>query len=213
MVAQGDVSPKRSVVQISGLLIHNDNLEPLPFVHIQVDGTRRGAMADSKGFFSLVTYAGDELLITAIGFHSVRVHIPDTLTSDRYTLIQSMMQDTIELPVTVIYPWPSKEKFRDAFLNLKAPDDDYETARKNLTLAEFRERAKYGKMDAAMNYRNFINNKTDELYYGGKLSGQSPPNNLLNPFAWSQFLRIWNAQKEQKKQKKALEWDAYDVED
>lgn len=184
----------------------NTNLQSIPYVNILVKGSYRGTSSDFNGFFSITTYAGDVLRFTSIGFQTVEVKIPDTITADRYTLYQSMLKDTLELPLTVIYPWPSKEKFREAFLNLDIPDDEYEIARKNILLAEFKERAKYTKMDAGMNYKNFIQQKTDQLYYAGQL----PPNNLLNPFAWARFLEIWNQQREEKKRQKVRDWESYE---
>lgn len=196
----------RKVVQIAGIVMDNTNLQSIPYVNILVKGSYRGTSSDFNGFFSITTYAGDVLRFTSIGFQTVEVKIPDTITADRYTLYQSMLKDTLELPLTVIYPWPSKEKFREAFLNLDIPDDEYEIARKNILLAEFKERAKYTKMDAGMNYKNFIQQKTDQLYYAGQL----PPNNLLNPFAWARFLEIWNQQREEKKRQKVRDWESYE---
>ncbi|MCL2682410.1 MAG: carboxypeptidase-like regulatory domain-containing protein [Bacteroidales bacterium] len=206
-IAMSQVSGSpRKVVQIAGVVMDNENLQPIPYVNIAVKRTYRGTSADVNGFFSLVTYAGDSLVFSSIGFRTVTVKIPDTIETDRYTIYQSLMRDTLELPVTVIYPWPSKEKFREAFLNLNVPDDDFEIARKNVLLSELKERAKHSKMDAGMNYRLLTQQRADQLYY----AGQQMPNNLLNPFAWQQFLRIWNQQKDEKRRQKAREWDAYE---
>jgi hypothetical protein len=197
----------RKVVQIAGVVMDNENLQPIPYVNIAVKGTYRGTAADGRGFFSLVTYAGDSLTFSSISFRPVTVKVPDTITTDRYTIYQSLQRDTMELPVTVIYPWPTKEKFREAFLNLNIPDDDFEIARKNVMLSQLKDRARYSKMDAGMNYKHFIQQRTDQLYY----AGQQMPNNLLNPFAWAQFLRIWNQQKDDKKrQQKVRNWDSYE---
>jgi hypothetical protein len=203
----------KKVVQISGMVVNNIDLTPIPFANIAVKGTYRGTSSDLNGFFSIVTYSGDNLSFTSVGFKDVTVKIPDSILADHYTLYQSMLQDTVDLPLTVIYPWPSKEKFRDAFINLQIPDDDYETMRKNTTLAELKERARYTGMTPSMNYKNFIAQQTDPLYYGGKFSGQQAPNNLLNPFAWARFLSIWKAQKEAKKKDKANSWYEYKIDD
>jgi hypothetical protein len=194
------------VVQIAGVVLDNENLNTVPFVNIAVKGTYRGTSADGNGFFSLVTFAGDSLMFSSMGFQPITVKIPDTISTDRYTIYQSLHRDTMELPLTVIYPWPTREKFREAFLNLNVPDDDFEIARKNVLLSELRERARYSRMDAGMNYKHFIQQRTDQLYY----AGQQMPNNLLNPFAWAQFLRIWNQQKDDRKRQKAREWDLYE---
>ena len=204
-VSQTELTP-RKVVQIAGMVLDNEDLQPVPYVHVAVKNSHRGTSADGHGFFSLVTYIGDTLVFSSVGFQTVTVKVPDTLATDRYTLYQSLMVDTLELPITVIYPWPSKEKFREAFSNLHIPDDDFEIARKNVILSELKERAKYSKMDAGMNYKYLMQQKADQLYY----AGQRTPNNLLNPFAWSQFLDIWNRQKEEKKRQKAREWDLYE---
>jgi len=201
-----DVPTPRRVVQIAGVVMDNENLKPIPYVNISVRGSHRGTSADANGFFSFATLVGDVLEFTSIGFRSVAVRISDTIMADRYTIYQSMQRDTLELPLTVVYPWPSKEKFREAFLNLNVPDDDFEIARKNVLLSDLRERARYSKMDAGMNYRHFIQQRTDQLYY----AGQQAPNNLLNPLAWAQFLRIWSQQKEEKKRQRVRDWDSYE---
>jgi hypothetical protein len=206
-VAQTSERPApRQVVQIAGVILDNENLQPIPFVNISVKGTFRGTAADANGFFTLVTLAGDLVEFSSVGFRSALVKIPEDLDADRYTIYQSLDRDTIELPLTVIYPWPSREKFREAFLNLNVPDDDFEIARKNVLLSELRERARHMPMDAGMNYRHLVQRRADQLYY----AGQQQPNNLLNPFAWAQFLQIWNRQKAERQQQRAREWDSYE---
>jgi len=196
----------RQVVQIAGVVLDNEDLRPIPFVNISVRGTHRGASTDVNGFFSLVTFAGDLLDFSSIGFRTATVKVPDTVEADRYTLYQSLQRDTLELPLTVIYPWPSRERFRDAFLNLNIPDDDFEIARKNVILSELRERARHSPMDAGMNHRHILQQRMDRMYF----AGQMPPNNLLNPFAWNQFLRIWNQQRDERRRQRVRDWDSYE---
>ena len=47
-------------------------------------------------------------------------------------------------------------------------------------------------MDADMNYRSLMQQQTTQLYY----QNQVTPNNLLNPFAWAQFIKQWRRRKE-----------------
>jgi hypothetical protein len=68
-----------------------------------------------------------------------------------------------------------------------------------------RELARKTPMDAAQNYRAMLREITDKLYYKGQLS---PPNNLLNPFAWAAFINDWKRQRDSRKieaQKKMFE--------
>jgi len=175
------------LVQFSGVVVTTDSLQPLPFVNIIIRGTNKGTTTDFYGFFSFVAKKGDEIIFSTIGYKNIIFKIPDTLTQSRYSLIQALSADTIMLSETVIYPWPSPEQFKNAFININIPDDAHRIAEKNLARAEMKERYKNYGMDGSMNYKNYIDRHTSRLYYAGQL----PPNNLLNPFAWAQFIKAW----------------------
>lgn len=184
--ASGQIQARRAV-QFSGLVVTGDNLEPVPLVNIWVKNTHRGAVTDFFGFFSIVVQLKDTLRFTSIGFDSVYYVVPDTLTESRYSVIQILTRDTIYLPETVVYPWPTREQFRHAFLHTKIPDDDYDRAMRNLARAEMRERLQNMPMDGAANFRHAMNQHAQRLYY----AGQTPPVRLFDPFAWAQFIRAW----------------------
>jgi len=181
------------LVQFSGVVVTADSLRPVPFANIAVTRTGRGTTSDYWGFFSIVVHKNDLISFSAVGYKSGLFRIPDTLTDNRYSLIQVMSSDTIMLTETVIYPWPSKEQFRHAFLTLHIPDDDIEIAKRNLAYMEMREiygrnydPEKYG-YTPGQSYRNQMSAQADRLYY----NGQTMPNNLLNPIAWSKFIKAW----------------------
>ncbi len=179
------------------LWYHRHRRQPptCPFTHIVNTSLGYGTSADFYGYFSFVARKGDTLLFSAVGYRKSAYVIPDTIHSDRYSMIKVMTADTIMLSEAVIYPWPTLEQFKEAFVNMKIPDDDLEIARKNLERAEMLERAQAYAMDGAMNYRNYIDQHTSKLYY----YGQAPPNNLLNPFAWAQFIKAWREGKFKRK--------------
>lgn len=182
----------KTIVQFSGVVIDANDLTPVPFVSIYIENSGRGTVADANGFFTFVAVSGENVKFTSIGFKSSFFHIPDTISHDYYSIIHSLNRDTIMLTETVIYPWPSKERFREAFLNLELPEQAIEILRKNFNLAKMRELARDGKMDANMNYNALSQYRTGQLYY----KGQVAPNNLLNPFAWKQFVQKWKNQKD-----------------
>jgi len=175
------------LVQFSGVIVTADSLQPVSFANIYNVNSRYGTSADFFGFFSFVARTNDTIVFSAVGFKKSTFVIPDSIYGNRYSMIKVMTSDTILLSEAVIYPWPTLEQFRDAFVNMKIPDDDLEIARKNLEAAEIYERSLNMPMDGAMNYRNYIDQHTSKLYYYGQL----PPNNLLNPFAWAQFIKAW----------------------
>lgn len=185
--AQEEADDRNDLVQFSGVVVTADSLRPLPFTHIIVKNTRRGTISDYFGFFSFVARKGDVIIFSSLGFKKAYYKIPGTLTGLRYSMIQVMQKDTVMLSETVIYPWPSPAQFKRAFLALDPPADDYDRAMNNLSLALLKERGEHMPMDGSMNYRNYIQNVSSQLYYAGQL----PPNNLLNPIAWSKFIKAW----------------------
>ena len=187
VLAQGDSNEKRELIQFSGVIVTGDSLNKVPYVNIIITNSNRGTISDFFGYFSFVAQEQDTIQFSAVGFKKAQFVIPDSLSINRYSLIQLMVRDTILLPETFIYPWPTKEQFRQAFMNLNIPDDDLERAKKNLELAEMRERYNATGMDASMNFTNAMQEQSSKLYY----AGQDPPIGLLNPIAWVKFIEAW----------------------
>lgn len=175
------------LVQFSGVTITADSLNPVPYAHIVVKNSPRGTVSDSYGYFSFVAHIGDTILFDALGYKPATFIIPDTITKQRYSLIQLMTSDTLTLPAAFIFPWPTYEEFKQAFINLNIPDDDLEIARKNLSGEKIRMYAAQMPMDGTMNYNYYIQNQTSKLYY----FGQQQPFSIFNPFAWAQFIKAW----------------------
>jgi len=175
------------LVQFSGIIVNADSIQPIPFTHIIDITTNKGTMADFYGYFSFVARKNDTIIFSAMGYKKSEYIIPDTVSYKRYSLIQVMTSDTIMLPQTVIYPWPSREQFAEAFLTLDVPDDDFERAKKNMDQAALRDMAVEMPMDGSMNYKYNMQLHRDRLYY----LGQTQPITILNPFAWAQFIEAW----------------------
>lgn len=182
-----DKQEKRKIVQLSGLIVTGDSLKPLPYANIWIKNTRRGTISDFYGFFYITLRENDTIRFSSVGFDEVFYIVPDTLTGNRYSVVQVMTRDTLILPETVIYPWPTKDQFKRAFLNVKIPEDDYDRAIKNLARAEMKERMQNLPMDGSMNFRNYMNQQNQQLYY----AGQTPPMRLFDPIAWAEFFKAW----------------------
>lgn len=186
-----------SLVQFSGVVITDDSLKPIPFVNIFIKDNWRGTITDLYGFFSFVARKNEVVIFSAMGYKTITYVIPDTLTKDRYSLIQIMRPDTILMNETVIYPWPTYEQFKKAFVSTEIPDDNIERAKKNIEDLKNHLWDEGFAMDGSMNYRNYLSQRIDRMYY----AGQMPPNNLLNPFAWAQFIKAWKEGKFKRKDK------------
>ena len=173
-------------IQISGVVL-DDSLQPLPFVSIMLKGTRSGTVSDFYGFFTVVAKAGDEMQFFSINHKSKSYNLSDTLTGRHYSIIQILTKDTIQLATVNVFPWPSKEQFKRAILNLDLSDTDIERAYKNMDNEDVRASIKGGSMDAAANYRFMMQQQYTKLYQ----AGQYPSISLLNPVAWAQFIDAW----------------------
>ncbi len=178
---------QRDLVQFSGVVVEGDSLRPVPYTSIIIKGSSRGTVSDYFGYFSFVAQEQDTIEFSAIGFTDAIFIIPDTLTNNKYSLIQVMRSDTIRLRETVIYSWPTKEQFKAAFLKLNLPEDDIVRAGKNMARADAKEKMLGMAMDATANYKYSQQQYQSKLYYAGQL----PPNNLLNPIAWAKFVKAW----------------------
>ena len=176
-----------NLVQFSGITITADSLTAVPYTKIQIKNSNRGTTSDVLGYFSFVAHKHDTILFNSLGFKPASFIIPDTITKSRYSLIQLMTGDTLTLPEAYIFPWPTLEDFKRAFVNAKVPDDDLDRARKNLDPEQLMIHIKDYPMDGRMNYNNYIENQTSKLYY----FGQQQPFNIFNPFAWAKFIKAW----------------------
>jgi len=180
------IKDQRILVQFSGVVV-TDSLLPVPFTNILVKNTYRGTMSDVFGYFSFVAQEGDTILFSAVGFKRSQYVIPDSLGANKYSMIHVLNRDTVMLNAMSVYPWPSREQFRDAFLNLRLPDDDLQLAMRNLSPAEMMQRMENLPPDAYQSFQYQMASDNTKLYY----SGGTPPINLFNPIAWAQFLQAW----------------------
>jgi hypothetical protein len=181
------VKKEKELLQFSGVVLTHDSLTPVPFTSVTIKGTRRGTLCDYYGFFSLVAAKGDTIDFSCLGFKGTTYIIPDSLSGDRYSLIQILLPTNYQLQEISIYAFPSRDQFRQAFMNLKIPNDDYERAKLNLDQQIMMEQYAAMPMSSRENYTNFLQTQTARLYH----NGQYPTYNLLNPLAWAKFIQAW----------------------
>ena len=176
-----------SVVQLYGVVMTADSLQALPVVSIMIKGQNRGTLSNDRGVFSIVALKGDLVEFTCIGFKPKTVEIPKDLKGNQFSIIQLMVTDTVYLPATVIKQRLSREQFERDFVNTKVPDDEIEIARSNNNIATRRVLMSSLPADGREASTQYMRQKASKLYY----SGQVQPMNILNPFAWSEFIKAW----------------------
>jgi hypothetical protein len=196
--SDGQLLNDSQLVQFSGVVVSADSLKPIPYSSIIIKNSSHGTVSDYYGFFSFVAKMKDTVEFGAIGFRKATFIIPDTLTDQRCSMIQILKKDTIMLKEFVVFPWPTKEQFKEAFINLRIPDDDLTRAEKNMEPEKISYLAAMMPMDGSMNFKNYMNDLSSQIYYAGQLR----PNTLLDPIKWSKFIQMWqNGEFKQKENK------------
>ena len=178
---------KDSVVQLFGVVMTADSLKAIPYVSVVVKGQNRGTLTNDQGVFSIVVLKGDFIEFTSIGYKPKLVEIPKNLKGNQQSIVQLMVEDTIYLPATIIKPRPTREQFERDFVNTKVPDDQQEIIRKNNSVANRRALMAVLPSDGKEVTTNYLRQNAQKYYY----AGQTPPMNIFNPAAWSEFIKAW----------------------
>jgi hypothetical protein len=178
--AQGEPN----IIQLSGIIVDGDSAYGVPGVHIYIPRAGRGAVSNPVGFFSVPTMVGDTVLISAVGYKQQRLVVP--YREDRgFTILIDLQTDTTFLPIVEVFPYPTEELFKEAFLALRLPESDQDRIARNLNSGVIHRMADYMGMDAGSNHRFYMNQQSNQItnrFF-------SPSFSLLNPFAWNQFIQ------------------------
>ena len=184
--AQSDSTERMSeLIQFSGLILTPDSLQAVSHVNIRVLGTMNGGISNAQGFFSLVARRKDTLVFTAVGYKSTQYVVPVSLTGQKYTVLQTMSRDTMMLNTIYVKPYISKELFQHYFVNLEVPGEENPLA--SMDPETLRDMAYAMEMDGSENAQYYLRQESGKYYY----TGQMVPINIMNPFAWAQFIKAW----------------------
>lgn len=180
---------RENLVQFSGMVLDgsDEELFPVPYTNILVKGKGRGTYSDLRGFFSIVVEKGDTVVFSAIGYKTVEYVIPSDLQEDRYSLVQLMTRDAVNLPETVVFPWPSRDHFRLEFLAMDVTPELQSNAARNLADAPMARLQQQLPRDGVENSMYYLRQQARDYYHIGQL----PPMNIFNPVAWKQFFDSW----------------------
>ena len=175
--------PGNGFIQIDGLTA-DENGYIVPDVSIYSKHLRRGAASDRRGIFSIISIPGDTVFFSAIGYKSTILTVPEKVAGTHFITDVLMITDTILIGEVLVLPWKTYSEFKRAVLENKPVDPLMENMEFNLALVE---QQIWSDMRATPgeSYRYVMQQMSDNLY----TRGQSPANNLLNPFAWQKFAR------------------------
>lgn len=178
---------KDSVVEVYGIVMTHDSLKGIPGVTVMVKGQNRGTLTNEQGVFSIVVLKGDEIRFSHVSYRPETNIIPKDIPGVQYSMIKLLAEDTVYLPTAIIKARPTREQFERDFVNNDVPDDGIEIARQNTSDAKRKALMRMLPRDGG-EAANYALSKNAQSYY---YSGQAPPMNILNPFAWSEFVKAW----------------------
>lgn len=181
---------EEKLIQLSGVVVSVDSLDMVSYAAVYNKCTKRGVLSDYYGYFSTVTRPGDTLFFSLFGFKTSSYIVPDTLDQGSYNIIHIMTPDTLEFEPVDVYPWPSKEQFARAFVDMEPYNDAFRKAQSQLSGEALAFAAARLPSDASLIY-NYDKGQMQTRIY--RQAGMQPVNNLLNPAAWSKFVKSWKA--------------------
>ena len=163
------------------------NCSQCPYTNILVKNKGRGTYSDFQGFFSIVVAMGDTIVFSAVGYTTVEFEIPTDLEENRYSLVQLMTQDAINLPETVVFPWPSRDHFKLEFLAMDVSSELQARATENLANETLERMRSEVRKDGRENANYYLRQQSRDYYH----IGQQAPMNIFNPVAWKKFFDSW----------------------
>ena len=198
---------KRLVVQVSGLVVSGDSLYGVPGVAVYIPKSGRGTVTNYVGYFSLAALVGDSILINSLGYKLRKYVVPDTMRADKMSLIIELLEDTLILPAVEIFPWPTEQLFKEAFLSLKLPEQDMNNMNQNLNEQVLKRMLYSSSASGAENHKYYM--QKQQQVNDNRYNIVSPGITFGNPFAWSRFI----TDIKKKKFKSTLQEQEYEEED
>jgi len=173
-------------VQVFGALKGKDSLESVSFATIRINKTYRGTVANYEGYFTLVARPGDTLNFQHLAYVNSYYIVPEDSPILGEFVYHFLETDTIFEKTVDVYPWPSREDFAAAIINLKLDYEDAMTrAERHLSGANMAKLSLRITPDAGISQNSYAAYNRQQLIY----KGQAPSFNVLNPIAWAQFIK------------------------
>jgi hypothetical protein len=183
VIVRGQLADKERIIQITGIITDEDS-SPVPGVSVVSHKLRRGTISELTGIYNLISLPGDTIWFSALGYKPAMIIAPTDSNSRQYTKDVVLLNDTIVIKDVVILPWKNYEEFKRDVLAEKNTKPEIINMYENLASIQQSISNTYNyTVSPEAGYRMAMQQNANALYS----RGQSPVNNLLNPFAWAKF--------------------------
>ena len=182
--SSGQQAEKSKLLQVSGIITDDEN-KPVPHVSIISKKIRRGTISEMTGIYSLISMPDDTVIISALGYKMYTFMVPSVFDGKIYKKDVSLISDTISIAGVNIFPWRNYDEFkREVLANQPEMRPEIRYMYENLANIQYAiiNNPNYSVSPEA-GYRLAMQQHANSYM----TKNQTPPNNLLNPFAWAKF--------------------------
>ncbi|MFY0628304.1 MAG: carboxypeptidase-like regulatory domain-containing protein [Reichenbachiella sp.] len=182
-----------SVLQFTGIVVNEEDEYGVPGVHIYTMKGGRGTTTNVYGYYSMPVLPGDTLIVSAVSFEKEQIFIPPNRTED-LTVIIRLKPDITYLEEVEVSPFPSEELFKEAILALRLPNhNDIRNMQQNVDQEMLNKIYRGSALGASGNHHQYMSQQSTA--YNNRFQTNSI--SLMNPFAWSQFIKSLKKSKQE----------------
>jgi hypothetical protein len=172
-------------VQVSGI-ITDEAYRPVPGVAVVSKKLKKGTISERSGIYSITSTPGDTIYFRALGFKRYHTIIPETFAERHCEVDIALEIDTIQIKEVNVMPWKNYSEFIKDVTKAHPVDPIIENMNDNIaSIYVAITKQSNVKISPEAGFRYAM-----EQNFGAMATrGQYPINNLLNPFAWSKFIK------------------------
>jgi hypothetical protein len=181
----GQIDPTKRYIQVSGIITDISN-RPVGGVSVISKKLRRGASSEPTGIYSITSTQGDTILFRALGFKRYYTIIPETYAERHCNVDIKLEIDTIQIDAITILPWKSYNDFIKDMTKEHPVDPLIENMNDNIASIYV---AIANQTNVQISPEAGYRYAMEQNFNAMATRNQMPVNNLLNPFAWSKFIK------------------------
>ena len=165
-----DTTKTLKPIHFKGVIFDSDSFSiPLKGVNATINNNK-GFSTNQNGNFSIDVFPNDTINFTYVGYHPLKIYIPDTLKGGNLTAKFFMVSDTINLAEHYVFSDDGYDNFKKSFLDMEVqPDRDLTNAKNNIYLSLYEAKTTQGNWTAEDNAKNAIKQEEYKVIYKGAI--------------------------------------------
>jgi hypothetical protein len=181
----GQTIEKERYVQVSGI-ITDATFKPVGGVAVVSKKLKRGILSERTGIYSITSTPGDSIFFRALGYKRYYTIIPESYEPRHCEVDIVLAIDTIQIQEVNVMPWKNYSEFIKDVTKVHPIDPLIENMNDNIASIYV---AIANQTDVRVSPEAGYRYAMEQNFGAMATRGQYPINNLLNPFAWSKFVK------------------------